>query len=151
MDELDKIERTSNSPKFFAVIASVAALVGLIDAVYLTIKHFKEEAVPCSLITGCEQVLTSSHAEMFGIPLAVYGAAAYFLAFSLAILAIFGNRKMWFVFGVLASIMFAYSLYLLYVQGFVIEAFCQFCLLSAISSTTLFIVAAVSRFWRYTN
>lgn len=151
MDELDKIERTSNSPKLFAVIASVAALVGLIDAAYLTIKHFKEEAVPCSLITGCEQVLTSSHAEMFGIPLAVYGAAAYFLAFSLAILAIFGNRKMWFFFGVLASIMFAYSLYLLYVQGFIIEAFCQFCLLSAITSTTLFIVAAVSRFWRYTN
>lgn len=149
MDELDNLERTSNSPKIYAVIASIAALIGLIDAAYLTIKHFANETVPCSLITGCEQVLTSSHAEMFGIPLAVYGAAAYFLAFSLAILAIFGNRKMWFVFGLLASVMFIYTLYLLYVQGFIIEAFCQFCLLSAISSTTLFVVAAISKFWRY--
>lgn len=149
MDELDNIEQTSKSPKMFAVVASIAALVGLIDAAYLTVKHFKEEAVPCSLITGCEQVLTSVHAEMFGIPLAIYGATAYFLAFSLAILAIFGNRKMWFVFGVLASIMFAYSLYLLYVQAFIIEAFCQFCLLSAVSSTTLFVLAAFSKFWRY--
>lgn len=149
MNELDNIEGRTRSPKMFAVIASIAALVGLVDSAYLTVKHFKEETVPCSLITGCEQVLTSSHAEMFGIPLAVYGAAAYFLAFSLAILAIFGNRKMWFVLGILASFMFAYSLYLLYVQGFVIEAFCQFCLLSAISSTTLFVVAVISKFWRY--
>lgn len=149
MDELDNIEQTSSSPKIYAVIASIAALVGLLDSAYLTVKHLKEEVVPCSLITGCEQVLTSSHAEMFGIPLAVYGAVAYFLAFSLAILAIFGNRKMWFVFGLLASVMFVYTLYLLYVQGFVIEAFCQFCLLSAISSTTLFATAVISKFWRY--
>ncbi len=149
MDELDRIEQTANSPKIYAVIASIAALVGLLDAVYLTVKHFKDEVVPCSLITGCEQVLTSAHAEMFGIPLAVYGAVAYFFAFSLAILAIFGNRKMWFVFGLLASVMFVYTLYLLYVQGFIIKAFCQFCLLSAITSTTLFVVAMLSKFWRY--
>lgn len=149
MDELDNIEQTSSSPKIYAVIASIAALVGLLDSAYLTVKHLKEEVVPCSLITGCEQVLTSSHAEMFGIPLGVYGAIAYFLAFSLAILTIFGNRKMWFVFGLLASVMFVYTLYLLYVQAFVIGAFCQFCLLSAISSTTLFVAAAISKFWRY--
>ncbi len=149
MDELDKIERISTSPKIYAVVAAIAAITGLIDAAYLTVKHYANETVPCSLITGCEQVLTSSHAEMFGIPLAVYGAVAYFIAFSLAILTIFGNRKLWFVFGLLASVMFVYTLYLLYVQGFVIEAFCQFCLLSAISSTTLFITAAVSKFWRY--
>lgn len=149
MDELDRIERTSNSPKIYAVIATVAALVGLMDAAYLTVKHYAEETVPCSLITGCEQVLTSSHAEMFGIPLAVYGAVAYFLAFSLAILVIFGNRKLWFLLGLLASAMFFYTLYLLYLQAFVIEAFCQFCLLSAITSTTLFIAAVISKFWRY--
>lgn len=149
MDELDKIERTEISPNTYAVVAIIASLVGLLDAAYLTVKHYAEESVPCSLITGCEQVLTSSHAEMFGIPLAVYGAAAYFIAFSLAVLVFFGNRKMWFLFGLLAAVMFTYTLYLLYVQGFIIEAFCQFCLLSAISSTTLFAIAVISKFWRY--
>ena len=74
------------------ILAAFVALIGLADSVYLTIHHFTGEAVPCNLVTGCEKVLTSQYAEMFGIPTAAFGAAAYFLAFSLAILAAYGNR-----------------------------------------------------------
>ena len=133
----------------FPFIAVVAAIVGLGDAVYLTVHHYTQEAVPCSLITGCETVLTSAYAEIFGVPLALFGAAAYFAAFSLALLAAFGNRRLWFAFGLISALMFGFTLWLIYLQGFVIEAFCQFCLLSAITSTTLFIVALVSRFRRF--
>ncbi|MDQ3221115.1 MAG: hypothetical protein M3Q26_10310, partial [Acidobacteriota bacterium] len=49
--------------------AVVVALAGLVDAMYLTVKHYTEEPVPCSIIEGCEMVLTSSYAEIAGVPL----------------------------------------------------------------------------------
>lgn len=139
----------SGAPVKAAYLAAFIALIGLADAVYLTVKHFKNEQVPCSLVTGCEQVLTSSYAEIFGIPTAFYGAVAYFLAFSLAILAAFGNRRMWFIFGLLTTVMLIFTVWLTYVQGFLIEAFCQFCLLSAATTLTLFVTAVAAKFWRY--
>jgi uncharacterized membrane protein len=128
--------------------AALVALVGLGDAIYLTINHYTGEKVPCSITGGCEAVLTSAYAEIGGVPLAAFGALAYFLAFSLAILAAFGNRLTWKLFGVQATLMAAFSLWLIYLQAFVILEYCQFCLLSAATSVTLFLIALFSRFWR---
>src|SRR5688500_9886146 len=93
------IEQTDGIAKLPAA-AALVALVGLADSVYLTVHHFTAEPVPCSIISGCETVLTSPYAEIAGVPLAALGAAAYFAAFSLALLAAFGNRFMWTLFGV---------------------------------------------------
>jgi uncharacterized membrane protein len=125
--------------------AALVALIGVADAAYLTVHHYTNEPVPCSLVEGCETVLTSQYAEVAGIPLAAFGAIAYFAAFSLALLAAFGNRSTWTLFGVQALIMAAFAVWLIYLQGFVIGAFCQFCLLSAATSFTLLILFAVSR------
>lgn len=130
------------------VLAAFVALIGLADAVYLTIHHYTGEKVPCSLVTGCETVLTSQYAEMFGVPTAAYGAAAYFLAFSLAVLAAYGNRTMWTFFGALVVVMTVFTSYLIYLQGIVIEAFCQFCLISAATTLTLFIIFIISKVYR---
>jgi uncharacterized membrane protein len=135
-----------SSFRWLPIVASLVALAGLADSAYLTVKHFTHEPVPCSLIEGCEQVLTSPYAEFGGVPLAALGAAAYFVAFSLAMLAAFGNRVMWTLFCVQAVIMAGFSVWLLYLQGAVIGAFCQFCLLSAATSITLLIIAAISKF-----
>lgn len=136
--------------------AALVALVGLGDSIYLTLNHYTGEKVPCGLTGGCEMVLSSQYAEIGGIPLAAFGAVAYFVAFSLAILAAYGNRLMWKLFGVQTALMAAFSIYLVYLQAFVIsnsnvpwgDRFCQFCLLSAATSVTLFVIALVSRFWR---
>lgn len=138
----------SNAISKLPLLAAVVALVGLADAIYLTVKHFTGEKVPCSLVEGCEQVLTSSYAEIAGIPLAIFGATAYFIVFSLAILAAFGNRLTWTLFGVQVSIMAIFSVWLVYLQGFVIQAFCQFCLISAATTFSLFIIYLISRFTR---
>ena len=139
----------SNSIAKLPLLAAVVALIGLADSIYLTIKHYTGEKVPCSLVEGCEQVLTSSYAEIAGIPLAIFGATAYFIAFSLAILAAFGNRLTWTLFGVQVSIMAIFSVWLVYLQGFVIQAFCQFCLISAATTFSLFIIYLISRFTRF--
>ena len=143
----DLIEQTAPMPKL-AIAAVIVALVGLADSFYLTVAHLTAEPVPCSIISGCETVLTSSYAEIAGVPLAAFGAAAYFGAFSLALLAVFGNRKAWVLFGLASIGMAAFTFWLLYLQAFVIGAFCQFCLISAATSITLFLLALVSKFWR---
>ncbi len=144
--EIAEDELSDGGIRWLPVVASLVALVGLADSAYLTIKHFTNEPVPCSLIEGCEMVLTSPYAEIGGVPLAALGAAAYFVAFSLAMLAAFGNRVAWTLFSIHAVLMGAFSLWLLYLQGAVIGAFCQFCLISAATSFLLFIIAAISRF-----
>jgi len=130
------------------VLAAIVAAVGLADSVYLTIHHLTAVPVPCSIISGCETVLTSQYAEIGGIPLAAFGALAYFLAFSLAIVAAFGNRTMWTVFGVQVTLMAVFTAWLIYLQAFVIGAFCQFCLLSALTTFTLFILFVISKLRR---
>jgi uncharacterized membrane protein len=147
-DSEELIEQTGNKIVKLPLLAATVALIGLADGIYLTIHHLTGEMVPCSIVTGCEQVLTSPYAEMWGIPLAAFGTAAYFIAFSLAVLAAFGNRLMWKVFGVQVILMALFTIWLIYLQGFVIGAFCQFCLLSAAVTLTLLIIALVSRFWR---
>lgn len=140
----DPVNRTDITSKF-AFIAALIALIGLGDSVYLTIHHLTAEPVPCGITGGCETVLTSNYAEIAGIPIAAFGALAYFAAFSLAILTAFGNRAMWNLFGAATAVMAIFSLWLLYLQAFVIKSFCQFCLLSAGTSLLLFFLFLLSR------
>lgn len=131
----------------FTLLATGFALVGLIDSAYLTAKHFTGGEVPCSIISGCETVLTSAYAEFYGIPTAAFGAAAYFAAFSLSLLTYYGNSRLWNLFGALTVAMAAVTLWLVYLQAFVIGSFCQFCLLSALTTTLLLITYLASRFF----
>lgn len=141
-------ENVFNPFKKFAAAAAIVALVGILDALYLTHHHYTAEPVPCNIISGCEMVLNSWYATVWGIPLALFGAAAYLVAFLLAVLTISGKRKFWLLFGIQVILMSAFSIWLLYLQGMVIGAFCQFCLLSAAVTFTLLAIALVSRFWR---
>ncbi|MEP6703391.1 MAG: vitamin K epoxide reductase family protein [Acidobacteriota bacterium] len=130
------------------VVGAVVALIGLADAAYLTVHHLTAEPVPCTIVAGCETVLTSSYAQIAGVPLAAFGAIAYFLAFALALLTAFGNRTMWTLFGIQVVLMSLFTGWLLYLQGYVIGAFCQFCLISAITTFTMLGVFLASRFTR---
>lgn len=121
--------------------AALLALLGLADAIYLTVEHVTGQSVRCTLISGCSEVLSSTYAVVAGIPLAMIGAAAYFSVFSLAILAAFGYRIAGTLLTPLIIAMFLVSLWLIYLQAFVIGAFCQFCLFSA--AITLCLLIAV--------
>ncbi len=131
-----------------AVLAAIVALIGIVDSAYLTAKHFSGAQVPCSIISGCETVLTSSYAEIAGIPTAAFGVLAYLVAFSLALLTAFGNRSLWKVFGATVILMSGFTLWLIYLQAFVIGAFCQFCLISAATTLTLLAIYIASFFFR---
>ena len=140
---------TTSKPASIAklpIAAAIVALAGLADAIYLTVHHYTAAPVPCGEAFDCEMVLNSSWAELLGIPLAAFGAASYFIAFSLALLTAFGDRRMWKLFGIVTTLMAAFSGFLIYVQAFHVHAFCQFCLLSAATTFTLFILYLISIF-----
>lgn len=139
---------STNAVAKLPLAAAVVALVGLGDSIYLTIHHYTGEKVPCSIVAGCEQVLTSSYAEIAGVPLAIFGAIAYFAAFSLAITAAFGNRRAWMLFGVQTILMSLFTGWLIYLQAAVIGAFCQFCLISAGTTLTMLILFLISKYSR---
>lgn len=127
----------------FAVVAALLSLVGLIDALYLTIEHVTGQSVRCTVTGGCSEVLSSSYATVGPIPLAALGAIAYFTVFSLATLAAFGYTSARRLLAALVVLMFLTSLWLLYVQAFVIEHFCQYCLLSAAVTFTLTVIVII--------
>jgi len=126
--------------------AALLSLVGLGDAIYLTIQDLTGQNLRCTIISGCAEVLGSKYAHVAGVPLASLGAFAYFLVFSLAILALFDYGFARPALAILVGIMFLTSLWLLYLQAFVIHHFCQYCLLSAGVTILLTIIVFAARF-----
>lgn len=125
---------------------ALGSLVGLADAIYLTVEHLTGQSVRCTITSGCSEVLGSAYAVVGPLPLAAYGAAAYFAFFSLATLAAFDYQFARKLLVVLVALMFLTTLWLLYVQAFILHAFCQFCLLSAAVTFTLTVLVIVSLF-----
>src|SRR5437588_4656390 len=127
------------------VIAFVA-LVGLTDALYLTVEHLSGQSVRCMIVTGCDEVLQSSYATVAGgVPVAAVGALAYFTVFSLSTLAAFGYAGARRLLAPLVFLMFFATLWFLYLQAFRIHAFCAYCLLSAAVTTTLALLVLARR------
>jgi uncharacterized membrane protein len=130
----------SKGSTILLIAIAIFSLGGLADALYLTVEHIPGQSVRCTITSGCSEVLSSSYATVAGYPLAGLGAVAYFSVFSLAILALFGYRVANHLLLLLVSVMFLMSVWLLYLQTFVIHAFCQFCLLSAGITTCITIM-----------
>jgi uncharacterized membrane protein len=136
-----------NKSNKFAFAASVLALIGMADAIYLVVHSITGEQVPCSVTGGCGAVLSSEYAKIGGIPLAFFGVVGYFSAFSLAILTAFGRSKLWNLFGLQVTFMVCFSAWLTYLQAFVILEYCQYCLISASICFSLFLVFITSKFF----
>jgi uncharacterized membrane protein len=126
------------------LIAALVSLIGLGDAIYLTVQHITGASLRCTIISGCSEVLSSPYAQVGSVPLAALGAAAYFVVFSLAILAAFAYPLVKLLLKILLGLMFLTTLWLLYLQAFVIHHFCQYCLLSAAVTTALTLIVFLS-------
>jgi uncharacterized membrane protein len=132
-------------------LAALVSLVGLADSIYLTVEHLTGQSLRCTIISGCSEVLSSPYSHIGRVPLAALGAIAYFTVFDLSILAAFGHRFARPLFAALVAVMFLMTLWLLYLQAFVIHHFCQYCLLSAAVTITLTAIALAGRSWRTTG
>ena len=115
--------------------------LGFMDATYLTLKHYAGEVVGCTITQGCEIVTTSVYSQFYGIPVALFGAL-YYLTIVVLMIAYFDRKNevllrigAWLTFTGLVA-----SLYFVGVQAFILHAWCQYCIGSAISSSVLFLL-----------
>lgn len=121
------------------LIAFVAAL-GVGVATYITIADSGGGAPACLAGgSGCQTVADSSYSHLLGVNVAVFGIVGYVLLLASAFFANDGARFGGFV---VALGGFGFSVYLTYIEVFKIEAICQWCVVSAVLMTILFLLNA---------
>ena len=133
----------------YAVASLILTSIGLLDTLYLTYQHFVNTIPPChlSFLGDCGQVLQSVYATVYGVPIALLGAIHYSLLFLSLFVALYSGKILWkrIVF-ILTAIGFVTSLYLVSLQGFVLRAWCLYCLFSALTSFVLYFLVRYT-FW----
>lgn len=120
-----------------AVPALLLALsvAGLGISSYLAYTHWADATIACGGVGNCNLVNSSEYAEMAGMPVALLGALSYsaMIASTLAWLWLRPSGLAWpvMVFWGLSVGGTLYSAYLTYVEIFVLEAICIYCVASA--------------------
>lgn len=140
--------------KWFYRTSIGLAVLGMLDAIYMTIFKLTNNANMCVGSHACETVNSSPYAEIHGIPVAVIGVVGY-LSIAVALLlelqsSFFQENGTMLIFG-LALIGFLFTLYLIYVETSLIHAFCPFCITSQVVMTTLFILSVIRLVRQPTN
>jgi uncharacterized membrane protein len=129
------------------VLLGVLAAAGLLISAYLTWVHFAQVAPVCvGGSGGCETVQSSRYASVLGVPVAVLGLVGYTGLLFSAVLR--GELGVYLGF-LIALIGTLFSVYLTYLEVFVIHAICQWCVASAAIMVAALICAALAA-WRLT-
>jgi uncharacterized membrane protein len=128
---------------------ALLALVGLFVALYLWLHALGYGgALKCGVSGGCEVVQTSPWAVFLGTSVAFYGVVGYLTVLVVALAALrpaaLRQRGWNTLLALLASAGFLFTLYLTYLELFVIHAICRWCVGSAVIITLIWIVALLS-------
>jgi len=122
----------------------IVAGAGFLDSLYLSWTKLAHTEVYCAGSSNCQTVNSSPYAEIAGVPIAILGIGAYLSL--LVLLALERHGGFWransplIFFGIsLAGVL--YSIYLTYIELFVLRAICPYCLVSAIALVVLLILA----------
>lgn len=120
---------------------ALSALGGVGVSAYLTILHLTGTAPPCGS-GGCATVQASGYAELLGLPVALYGAAAFGSLLALSLINRGWAAALAFV---VALGSFVFVLYLKYVELFVLQAICRWCLAAALAALACLVLTS----WRF--
>ncbi|MEL6129650.1 MAG: vitamin K epoxide reductase family protein, partial [Cyanobacteria bacterium J06628_4] len=132
------------------------ATVGALGTAYLTVIKLMGNSAACP-VKGCDQVLTSAYADVFGIPLTLFGCLAYLsmVALSLGPLAVKADGKQrqnledttWPLLFIGATGMMVFSGYLMYLLATELKAACLYCIASAFFTFLMFLLTLLGRQW----
>jgi len=133
--------------------AIISAVAGAAVSIYMTIYKLTDNNSMCLGSGDCATVNASKYSEVYGIPLGVIGLAGY--AGILLVLWLEKRHPLGKEYGNLLAMGmsfagFIYSLYLTYLELYVIKAICPFCVASAVAITLCFIFTFI-RFVRGEN
>lgn len=132
------------SERNLRIAAVVLALLGIGVATYIVIADTSGGAPKCLAGgNGCQTVADSRYSHVAGINVGVFGIAGYLALLAAALIPGDLGRFGGFL---TALIGFGYSLYLTYLELFVIDAICQWCVASAVIMALSLAVAAARAF-----
>ena len=126
---------------------TVLSLIGFFVAAYLLLWKFGVLSELACSTGGCETVQTSEYSDFWGMPVALYGAVGFV---SMFVVGLVGLQPQWLerreptiLLFVLSGVGVAFSAYLTYLEASVIQAWCQWCIASAIIVTSVFTISVV--------
>jgi uncharacterized membrane protein len=130
------------------IAAAVLALIGIGVATYIVIADSGGGAPKCLAGgSGCETVADSHYSHLAGVNVAVFGIFGYVVLLAAAIVPGDSGRFGGFL---AALVGFGFSAYLTYLEIFVIDAICQWCVASAVVMA-LSLALAAARAFTYTG
>ena len=125
-----------------AVVLAVLDVVGLLVAGYLSVVELSGGVPTCGIISGCEEVAKSQDNNFLGVPVAVFGV--------LLSVVLLGLALAWWKTDIYGLLLGHYALSLvgvifdgwfLYLQVFVIQAVCIWCVTYEVSLLLRFLIA----------
>lgn len=134
------------------------ALMGACGTAYLTIVKVMGGDAACPT-GGCDRVLASPYAQVFGLPLTLFGFLGYLgmAVMALAPFAINPDRQKelrsklesftWPLLFIGATAMVVFSGYLMYLLAFEIQTTCLYCITSAVFAAAMFALTILGRRW----
>jgi uncharacterized membrane protein len=135
------------------MLAALVALAGLFVATYLTLYKLGLVGTLSCSVGSCETVQLSRWATLLGLPVAVWGVGYYALVFILALAGVqerfAESRGLSLSLALLTAWGLLFSAWLTYLELFVIDAICQWCVVSAILAAVLFAICWLD--WRDTK
>ena len=128
----------------FVITFAVLSFLGVCDASYLTYKHYfnkKPLVCPIGEEHSCSDVVDGKYGKIFFVKNEVLGLLYYLGLFLLVLSAMFTNytATILVLLVVMTACGFLFSLYLLYLQKYIIKEYCFWCLISAGISILLFV------------
>jgi uncharacterized membrane protein len=139
-------EGTGRWPGWSAVhvlvlLALVLAVVGTGIAAYLAYENVQGQTSVCTVVHGCATVQKSSYGKFLGVPVSVPGLALYVVLAGSAVAwlrDVAGRRDEVSLLAFSGALFgFLFSGYLTYVEAFVLDAWCIYCIASAVLMTLL--------------
>ncbi len=132
--------------------ASVAlSLAGIGVSGYLAYKRVTGGNLACTRWAQCDVVNNSLYSTLYGIPICFIGLAGYLALLAAAIAALrtggATQRAVLLLSFLMALGGFGFSLWLTYVEVYIIEALCSWCVASAVIITLLMAIGALN-VWR---
>jgi uncharacterized membrane protein len=141
-DDMDAV-----SPPANRMIIAVLALLGVLISAYLTLHKFGYIGTLVCGTGSCETVQTSKWAVIMGVPVPLLGLIGYIVILGTAIAGLQAtatiSRPIGITLLVLATGAFLFSIYLSYLEKFVIHAWCRWCVGSATVATLIWICSLV--------
>lgn len=131
----------SDKKRALLYIIFVLSLIGFMVSGYLAYEYTQPNSIGCPIAgSGCDIVRNSEYAKFLGVLLPFWGVA-YYLVIAFSSIIIIEDKKLLpfeFILVPFTFSGFAFSVYLTFLEAFVINAYCFWCVVSAIIATVLF-------------